>query len=97
MRQKGMMKHMPLNDIVAAVSVGVVGGADLLDLCYDEDYQASVDMNVVMTGKGKFVEVQGTAEGLPFGRDRLNKLLDLAQQGLEQIFKVQREVLKDIL
>lgn len=97
MRQKNLIKHLPLNDIVAAVSVGVVGGADLLDLCYDEDYQASVDMNVVMTGKGKFVEVQGTAEGLPFGRDRLNKLLDLAQAGLQQIFQIQREALKDIL
>ncbi len=97
MRQKNLIKHLPLNDIVAAVSVGVVGGADLLDLCYDEDYQASVDMNVVMTGKGKFVEVQGTAEGLPFGRDRLNKLLDLAQVGLQQIFQIQRETLKDIL
>lgn len=97
MRQKGLIKHLPLNDVVAAVSVGVVGGADLLDLCYDEDYQASVDMNVVMTGKGKFVEVQGTAEGLPFGRDRLNKLLDLAQLGLQQIFQTQREALKDIL
>ncbi|MGQ9489068.1 MAG: ribonuclease PH [Armatimonadota bacterium] len=97
MRQKGLIKHQPLNDVVAAVSVGVVGGADLLDLCYDEDYQASVDMNVVMTGKGKFVEVQGTAEGLPFGRDRLNKLLDLAQLGLQQIFQIQREALKDIL
>lgn len=97
MRQKGYVKHLPIDDIVAAVSVGVVGGADLLDLCYDEDYQAAVDMNVVMTGKGKFVEVQGTAEGLPFGRDRLNKLLDLAQVGLQQIFQIQREVLKDIL
>ncbi|MER3558871.1 MAG: ribonuclease PH, partial [Armatimonadota bacterium] len=70
---------------------------ELLDLCYEEDVQAMVDMNVVMTHQGRYVEVQGTAEGAPFSRERLNRLLDLAQLGLNEIFKVQEQVLASIL
>ena len=68
----------------------------MLDLCYDEDHRAEVDMNVVMTESGRLVEVQGTAEGEPFSRSRLNELLDLAEVGLKQIFARQREVLERV-
>jgi len=92
-----MIRRMPLADLVAAVSVGAVGTEELLDLCYDEDRYAAVDMNVVMTDKGRFIEVQGTAEGAPFDRVRLNRLLDLAQIGIRQLHKLQREALEGIL
>ena len=75
---------------VAAVSVGVVGGEPLLDLAYDEDSQAEVDMNVVMTGDGRLIEVQATAEADPFARDRLDELLDLAARGIDEILAAQR-------
>lgn len=78
---------------VAAVSAGVVNGALALDLCYEEDHIAEVDMNVVMTGAGEFVEVQGTAEETPFGRQTLDELLSLAQQGIERLMAIQRQVL----
>ena len=96
MRGKGQIKTLPLTEWVAAVSVGVVLGEERLDLAYEEDSQASVDMNVVMTDTGRFVEVQGTAEGTPFDRDRLNRLLDLAQLGTRQMLAKQREVLTGI-
>ncbi len=78
---------------VAAVSVGIIDGQPMLDLCYEEDSAAEVDMNVVMTGAGKFVEVQGTAEGDPFDREALVDMIDLAQQGILQLLAVQKEVL----
>lgn len=93
--KKNILKRTVIEDQVAATSVGVVSGADLLDLCYEEDSIAAVDMNVVMTGKGKLVEVQGTAEGLPFDRQRLNKLLDLAQQGIESLIALQKQARAD--
>jgi ribonuclease PH len=82
-----------LADSVAAVSVGMVGGEPRLDLCYEEDAGAEVDFNVVMTGGGDFVEVQGTAEGTPFSRDDLGAMLDLAAGGIEQLTALQRHVL----
>jgi len=82
-----------LADSVAAVSVGMVGGEPRLDLCYEEDAGAEVDFNVVMTGGGDFVEVQGTAEGTPFSRAELGAMLDLAAGGIEQLTAVQRQVL----
>lgn len=78
---------------VAAVSVGIVSGEAMLDLCYDEDSRAEVDFNVVMTGEGKFVEIQGTAEGEPFSREAMNHLLDLARNGISELFKIQKAVL----
>jgi ribonuclease PH len=92
-----LIRRMPLTDMVAAVSVGIVGGEDMLDLCYEEDRYAAVDMNIVMTDKGRFIEVQGTAEGAPFERARLNRLLDLAHAGIQQILLRQREALEGIL
>jgi ribonuclease PH len=74
---------------IAAVSVGVLSGVPLLDLCYEEDSRAQVDMNVVGLADGRYVEVQGTAEGLPYDRAMMNKLLDVAQVGLDQLFEEQ--------
>ncbi len=90
------LKRNPLTDSVAAVSVGVVAGAELLDLCYHEDSRAQVDMNVVATGTGKYIEVQGTAEGAPYDRNRLNRLLDVAQVGLDVLFRKQGEAFGDV-
>ncbi len=87
-------QETPFRELVAAVSVGVVRGEAMLDLCYEEDSSAEVDMNVIMTESGKLIEVQGTAEHNPFDRKRLNELLDLAEAGLKQIFTRQREVLE---
>jgi ribonuclease PH len=82
-----------LRDCVAAISVGIVGGQPLLDLNYPEDSTAEVDMNVVMTGGGEFVEVQGTAEQIPFGRSRLDELLALAEGGIRRLVDLQRRAL----
>jgi ribonuclease PH len=89
--------RMPLEGMVSAVSVGVVHTDEFLDLCYDEDHRCAVDMNVIATDKGKYIEVQGTGEQMPFDRNRLNRLLDLAQIGLDELFRLQRAALKDIL
>ena len=91
--QRGVIKEHPLTDLVAAVSVGVIGGVPMLDLPYEEDSRADTDMNVVMTGSGGFVEVQGTAELAPFSRDELDALLELAAGGISLIHAAQREVL----
>jgi ribonuclease PH len=81
---------------VAAVSVGVVAGDLLLDLCYEEDAAAAVDLNIVMTGSGKFVEIQGTAEAEPFERDTLTALIDLAGQGIERLLGAQEQALRQL-
>jgi len=94
MQAERMLTRNPLTDALAAISVGTVAGEDLLDLCYEEDYRAAVDMNVVMTDKGRYVEVQGTAEGAPFDRVRLNRLLDLAGVGIQQLIRMQKEALE---
>ncbi|WP_062344167.1 ribonuclease PH [Herbidospora yilanensis] len=93
MRKKRMCPGDPLVDSVAAVSVGIVGTTPLLDLCYVEDVKAETDMNVVMTGKGAFVEVQGTAEGAPFDRATLDELLDLATLGCAELTDIQKAAL----
>jgi ribonuclease PH len=85
----------PLTGEVAAVSVGLVEGAPLLDLKYDEDSRAEVDMNVVCTGDGRFIEVQGTAEGAPFTREQMDQLLMLAHQGIEHLIRAQRTALEE--
>jgi ribonuclease PH len=92
MRDKGTIGSIPLIDHVAAISVGIVDGEPLLDLAYEDDSRAQVDMNIVKTGSGQFIEVQGTAEGLPFGRDSLNTLLDLADQGIRQLVDKQKAI-----
>lgn len=88
-------KAQPLNGSVAAVSVGIIDGEPFLDLAYTEDVRAHTDMNVVVTGDGKFVEVQGTAEGVPFDRDELNLLLDLALKGTSELTQIQKTALAE--
>ena len=97
LRAANLIKRSPLTDSVAAVSVGVVDGAEMLDLCYQEDSRAAVDMNVVMTGAGKYIEVQGTAEGLPYDRARLNRLLDVAQVGIDALAARQKDAVAGLL
>ena len=86
-------KSQPLSDSIAAISVGIIDGVPFLDLAYTEDVRAETDMNVVVTGSGKFVEVQGTAEGAPFDRDELNSLLDLALKGTAELTQIQKAAL----
>jgi ribonuclease PH len=92
--QMGLISSVPLKNAVAATSVGIVNTYMMLDLCYDEDSQAAVDFNIVMTSKGEFVEVQGTAEGKPFNKQTIDDLLSLAEKGIRQLFTVQQDVLK---
>jgi ribonuclease PH len=91
--KEGKLKKLPIRDWLAAVSVGKVKDELLLDLCFKEDSQAIVDMNLVMTGKGEFVEIQGTAEGAPFTGSELNELLSLGSKGISQLIDKQKEVL----
>lgn len=93
--EKKLVAKNPVSSYVAAVSVGIVSGTELLDLCYEEDSTAQVDMNLVMTSEGRFIEIQGTAESSPFGKDRLHKLLDLGEQGIRQLIAIQKKALGD--
>jgi len=93
LRARDAIRSIPLNDYVAATSVGIVDGEPLLDLAYDDDSRADVDMNVVKTGDGRFIEVQGTAEADPFGREALMTLLDLADHGIKQLVEKQRAII----
>jgi ribonuclease PH len=97
LRASDQLKTIPLGDYVAAISVGIVDGEPLLDLAYDDDSRADVDMNVVMTGGGRFIEVQGTAETTPFGREALNRLLDLAESGIQQLVAKQRAIVGHLI
>ena len=92
-RESGLLQHDPVVDQIAAVSVGVVDGKPVLDLDYPLDSRAEVDLNVVMTGEGKFIELQGTGEKGDFDRDELNAMLDLATGGIERLMRVQTSVL----
>jgi len=96
MRTAGQIKALPVMDHVAAISVGVVDSTPLLDLAYEEDSRAEVDMNVVKTGDGRFIEVQGTAEGPPFERRALDDLLALADNGIRELVGLQRSIIGDI-
>jgi ribonuclease PH len=91
--QSGALRANPLTDQCAAISVGIVDGTPVLDLPYVEDVKAEVDMNIVMTGSGRFVEVQGTAEGEPFSRSELDSLLGIAEKGIGEIVALQREMI----
>jgi ribonuclease PH len=93
LKKQGVYKNMPLKCAVAATSVGVVDRLKLLDLCYEEDFRASVDFNVVMTDKGDFVELQGTAEGKPFSKETIDVLIALADKGIRQLFEAQKKSL----
>lgn len=91
--ESGAIETIPLNEYVAATSVGLLDGIPLLDLCYEEDSRAEVDLNVVATEKGKIIEIQGTAEKEPFDKKMLDELLELAQNGIQQLVKLQKESL----
>ena len=87
-------KVYPIREFVCATSVGIVNGEKMIDLCYEEDSSAQVDMNIVGTGNGEFVEIQGTGEEAPFSRKDLNELLDLGERGIKQIIQIQKDILK---
>ncbi|HUE87012.1 MAG TPA: ribonuclease PH [Vicinamibacterales bacterium] len=97
LKQQDVLRAIPVNDYVAATSVGIVGGMPLLDLAYEEDSKADVDMNIVKTGDGRFIEVQGTAESEPFSSHALAGLLELAERGITQLIDKQREIIGPIL
>ena len=97
LKKNGIFNKMPLKDFVAATSVGMLNGDLLLDLAYDEDSRADVDMNIVMTGKGEFIEIQGTGERQTFAKEDMDGLLGLAQKGILELIDIQRNLLKDIL
>ncbi len=97
LKQKNMIRTLPFNEWVAAVSVGVVTGEERLDLAYAEDSMAAVDMNIIMTDTNRYIEVQGTAEGAPFDRNRLNRLLDISQQGIRELIAIQRDALEGLI
>ncbi len=92
--RKGLLRRAPMRTAVAATSVGVVDGEELLDLCYEEDFHADVDFNLVMTAEGEFVEVQGTAEKAPFSRKSMDSLLALGSKGIRELLAVQRQVIQ---
>ncbi|MDI6827051.1 MAG: ribonuclease PH [Armatimonadota bacterium] len=97
LKREQLIKTSIITDQLAAISVGIVGGEELLDLNYSEDSMAAVDLNLAMTAGGKIVEVQGTAEGMPFSRQKLGKLLDLAEKGIKELFVIQKSVLGDLI
>lgn len=97
LKKDGKIIKVPIQDYIAATSVGILNGNLILDLCYEEDSKAEVDMNVIMTGKGEFIEVQGTAERKPFSKEKLDMMLDFAKKGIEELFSVQRKLVGDIL
>lgn len=93
-KKEGLIKKIPLKAYVASISVGIVNGHVVLDLTYEEDSQAEVDMNIVMTDKAEFIEIQGTAEGKAFTKIQMEQLIDLAKNGIEKLIKKQKEILK---
>ena len=95
--KEGIIKTLPIKDFLGATSVGIWHNQYILDLTYEEDVEADVDMNIVMTGKGEFVEIQGTAEGKTFSKKDLDNLLSLAKKGIEEIIDLERNLFKDIL
>lgn len=96
LKKGGMLTRWPIYDFVAAVSVGIRKEELLLDLSYEEDYKADVDMNLIMTGEGKIVEIQGTAEGEPFSKEQMDKLIALGEKGIKEIISIQKEILGEI-
>lgn len=97
LKKDGLIRNIPLRDLVAATSVGIVNGEMMLDLAYEEDSKADVDMNIVMTSKGEFIEIQGTAERKTFDRQQMDKLLRLAEDGISKLIDLQRSLLKNVL
>lgn len=97
MKKKGLINDIPISDFVAAVSVGMIGGKPVLDLDYEEDSNAEVDMNIIMTGDGRYIEVQGTAEREPFRKEEMDKMLALAKSGINELIAAQKKILKGLI
>lgn len=97
LKKRGIINAIPVNCAIAAVSVGIVKGDIYLDLTYEEDSRAEVDLNVVMTDSGKYVEVQGTAEGSPFSRQQMDEMLESARKGIDRVIKTQKDILKGVI
>jgi ribonuclease PH len=97
LKKDGLINRVPVADYVAATSVGILDGNLILDLCYEEDSKAEVDMNVIMTGSGDFIEIQGTAERKPFSKEKMDAKLEFAKKGIGELFIVQRKLVGDIL
>jgi len=97
LKKDGKITKVPVGDYIAATSVGILDGNMLLDLCYEEDSKAEVDMNVIMTGSGEFIEIQGTAERKPFSKEKMDSMLDFAKRGIGELFSIQRKLVGDIL
>jgi ribonuclease PH len=97
LKKQGLISTILLKDFVAATSVGILNGTPILDLCYEEDSKAEVDMNVVMTGSGEFIEIQGTGERKSFSKEQMDVLMDLGKKGIVDLVDMQRNLLKDIL
>ena len=97
LKKEGKITQVPIHDYIAATSVGILDGNMLLDLCYEEDSKAEVDMNVIMTGSGEFIEIQGTAERRPFSKEKMDGMLDFAKKGIQELFTIQRKLVGDIL
>ncbi len=97
LKKEGKIERVPIQDYIAATSVGILNDNMILDLCYEEDSKAEVDMNVVMTGQGEFIEVQGTAERKPFSKEKMDVMMDLAKKGIEDLFSLQRKLVGDII
>ena len=97
LQHRGLFDDMPITDNIAATSVGIINGTPMLDLCYTEDSAADVDMNIVMTGSGKFIEIQGTAEHNPFSREEYDQLLDLSVRGIQQLVRLQNKMMLEEL
>lgn len=96
MQENGVIKEIPVNDFLSAVSVGIVDNQVMLDLEYEEDSRAEVDMNFVMTGSGLFIEVQGTAERVPFSREQMTMMTELAESGIRQIIQRQKAIVGEL-
>ena len=97
LKKGGVLKKIPVRDYVAATSVGIFGGNLLVDLTYEEDSKAEVDMNIVMTGAGEFIEIQGTAERKTFDKEQMGNLLNLAEKGISELINIQKDLLRGIL
>jgi len=97
LKKDGLIEEISISDYVAAVSVGILKDKEILDLDYQEDSGCEVDMNIVMTKAGRFIEIQGTAEKEPFAKNQMDKMIELAKKGTREIFKAQKKVLKEIL
>ncbi len=97
LKNNRLIQRIPAKDLVAAISVGIINSQEYLDLTFEEDSRAEVDMNVAMTGCGEFIEIQGTAERYPFKKEQMDKLLELAKAGIMDLIDIQRNLLKDVL